>query len=267
MRYAVLGGGKRVRPLLVHAAGELVSARRGACSTAPACAVELIHAYSLVHDDLPCMDDDVLRRGKADRARGVRRGATRCWSAMRCRRWPSRRWRARRRRTGAGAPAVVGDDRRSWRVRPGSIGMAGGQAIDLASVGVALDRAALEDMHRRKTGAMLRASVRLGRAGRPSTLAAAQTRGARPLRRRDRAGVPGRRRRARRRERLRHAGQDRRQGRRSTTSRPTCRCWAWRARVRWRPSCSPRRTPPLEPFGDARAPAARTGRTDRAEKA
>ncbi len=158
MRYAALGGGKRVRPLLCHAAGALSGASSAALDAA-ACAVELIHAYSLVHDDMPCMDDDVLRRGKPtvhvqyDEATAL----------------------------------LVGDSLQSLaflllsehcdvaaetRVRmvsqlaiaSGSRGMAGGQAIDLASVGIALGVAELEFMHIHKTGALIRCAVRLGAA-------------------------------------------------------------------------------------------------------
>jgi farnesyl diphosphate synthase len=97
MRYAVLDGGKRLRPLLVLAASESVSegvaqAGRTAIDQAAlraACAVELIHAYSLVHDDMPCMDNDVLRRGKPTVHVQVWRGAARCWPEMPCRRWRS----------------------------------------------------------------------------------------------------------------------------------------------------------------------------------
>jgi farnesyl diphosphate synthase len=158
MRYAVLGGGKRVRPLLAHAAGELTGAPAAALESA-GCAVELIHAYSLVHDDLPCMDDDVLRRGKptvhvvygealamlvGDALQALAFGAV-AGAA------------------GEGVPAqAVVSMCAELADAAGSIGMAGGQAIDLASVGEALTQPALEDMHRRKTGAMLRASVRLG---------------------------------------------------------------------------------------------------------
>jgi farnesyl diphosphate synthase len=160
MRYAALGGGKRVRPLLAHAAGELTGAPPAALELA-GCAVELIHAYSLVHDDLPCMDDDVLRRGKptvhvvygealamlvGDALQALAFGAVAAAADR-----------------GVPAPAVV---RMCAELADaaGSIGMAGGQAIDLASVGEPLPQPALEDMHRRKTGAMLRASVRLGAA-------------------------------------------------------------------------------------------------------
>ena len=158
MRYAVLGGGKRVRPLLVHAAGELTDAPAPALALA-GCAVELIHAYSLVHDDLPCMDDDVLRRGKPTvhvafgEALAMLTGDALQALAFRAVGQVAAH--------GVRAEAVV---RMSLELADaaGSIGMAGGQAIDLAAVGTALDRPALEDMHRRKTGAMLRASVRLG---------------------------------------------------------------------------------------------------------
>lgn len=157
MRYSVLGGGKRVRPLLAFAAGE-------ACQADPArveivaCAVELIHAYSLVHDDMPCMDDDVLRRGKPT-----------CHVEF-----------------GEATALLVGDSLQSLAFEllatttlsntptqqlamikllahaSGSRGMAGGQAIDLASVGVALSLPELEFMHIHKTGALIRAAVLLG---------------------------------------------------------------------------------------------------------
>lgn len=157
MRYAVLGGGKRVRPLLVHAAGALFDAPPAALLRAAA-AVEMIHAYSLVHDDLPCMDDDALRRGKAtlhvqfDEATALLAG-----DALQ-----------------AQAFAVLGDAaaglapaRQLAMLRllahaAGSRGMCGGQAIDLASVGVSLTLGQLEQMHRLKTGALLHASVLLG---------------------------------------------------------------------------------------------------------
>ena len=153
MRYAVLGGGKRVRPLLVMAAGEALDAPRGALERA-ACAVELIHTYSLVHDDLPCMDDDALRRGRPtvhvvwDEATAMLVGdalqalAFEVLAATDC----------------PGTVAMIIELARA----AGSRGMAGGQAIDLAAVGTAMTREALEDMHTRKTGALLRASVRLG---------------------------------------------------------------------------------------------------------
>ncbi len=158
MRYAVLGGGKRVRPLLVHASGELCAAPRAALDCA-ACAVELIHAYSLVHDDMPCMDDDALRRGKPTvhvvygEALAMLVG-----DALQALAFEAL---AAANTAGASAGATVRMVAELARAA-GSLGMAGGQAIDLAAVGTRLDRTALEDMHRRKTGAMLGAGVRLG---------------------------------------------------------------------------------------------------------
>jgi farnesyl diphosphate synthase len=158
MRYAVLGGGKRVRPLLAHAAGELGGAPAAALDAA-GCAVELVHAYSLVHDDLPCMDDDALRRGKP--TVHVAYG-----EALAMLVGDALQALAFRAVVGAAAhgvaPAAVVRMTAELAEAAGSRGMAGGQAIDLAAVGAAPDRAALEDMHRRKTGAMLSASVRLG---------------------------------------------------------------------------------------------------------
>ncbi|WP_445144227.1 polyprenyl synthetase family protein [Dyella sp. Tek66A03] len=158
MRYAVLGGGKRLRPLLVYAAGRAFG-EVGSRLDAPACAVELIHAYSLVHDDLPAMDDDALRRGRPTchivfgeamailagdalqalafelLAHDVDQGVspTRCVEMLR----------------------VLGR-------ACGAEGMAGGQALDLAAVGRRLSLDELENMHACKTGALIRASVRLG---------------------------------------------------------------------------------------------------------
>ncbi|MFM1988165.1 MAG: hypothetical protein RJA99_1122 [Pseudomonadota bacterium] len=158
MRYAVLEGGKRVRPLLAHAAGELSDARPAALDAA-GCAVELIHAYSLVHDDLPCMDNDVLRRGKP--TVHVAYGEAPAMLVGDALQALAFRAVAEAGARGVAPEAVV---RMTLELADaaGSIGMAGGQAIDLGAVGAALDRPALEDMHRRKTGAMLRASVRLG---------------------------------------------------------------------------------------------------------
>ncbi len=156
MRYAVLDGGKRVRPLLAYAAGEAVHASPEAVDTVAA-AVELIHVYSLVHDDMPCMDDDVLRRGKPT-----------CHVAF-----------------GEDTALLVGDSLQSLAfalvagmgdvgaarqlemvkvlaVAAGSTGMAGGQVIDLESTGKALNLRELETMHRMKTGALIRAAVRMG---------------------------------------------------------------------------------------------------------
>jgi farnesyl diphosphate synthase len=158
MRYAVLGGGKRVRPLLAHAAGELTGAPPAALDRA-GCAVELIHAYSLVHDDMPCMDDDVLRRGKPT----VHVAYGEALAMLTGDALQALAFRAVAETAGHGVPADAAVRMTAELAdAAGSIGMAGGQAIDLAAVGLAPTRAALEDMHRRKTGAMLRASVRLG---------------------------------------------------------------------------------------------------------
>ncbi|HTH73736.1 MAG TPA: farnesyl diphosphate synthase [Trinickia sp.] len=156
MRYAVLGGGKRVRPLLVHAAGELTGARPEALEAASA-ALEMIHVYSLVHDDMPCMDDDALRRGKPtvhvqyDEATALLVG-----DALQSQAFVVLTDEAAL-DTRAQASLV-----RELAFASGSLGMAGGQAIDLASVGLTLTRSQLETMHRMKTGALLRASVRMG---------------------------------------------------------------------------------------------------------
>jgi farnesyl diphosphate synthase len=155
MRYAVLDGGKRVRPLLVYAAGELHEAERNALARAAA-AVEMIHAYSLVHDDMPCMDDDALRRGKPtvhvkyDEATALLVGdalQSQAFLAL-----------AEIEADAARSVAML----RLLAEASGSAGMCGGQAIDLASVGITLSLVELERMHRQKTGALLRASVLLG---------------------------------------------------------------------------------------------------------
>ena len=155
MRYAVLGGGKRVRPLLCHAAGELTGARADALDAA-ACSLEMIHVYSLVHDDMPCMDDDALRRGKPTvHVQYDEPTALLVGDALQSQAFIT-------------LTSDVLDAARQARlvrelaVASGSIGMAGGQAIDLASVGHALTREQLETMHRMKTGALLRAAVRMG---------------------------------------------------------------------------------------------------------
>jgi farnesyl diphosphate synthase len=156
MRYTTLGGGKRVRPLLVHAAGALFGADADALARA-ACAVEMIHVYSLVHDDMPCMDDDALRRGKPtvhvayDEATALLVG-----DALQAQAFD----------TLASAttvpPARLVRMLRLLAEAAGSSGMCGGQAIDLDSVGLSLGLAQLERMHQLKTGAMLRVSVLLG---------------------------------------------------------------------------------------------------------
>src|SRR5579864_72068 len=158
MRYAVLGGGKRVRPLLVFAAGEAVAAPDPSRLDAAACAVECIHAYSLVHDDLPCMDDDVLRRGKPtchvefDEATALLVGDSLQSLAFQL---------VAEHRLSDDAAAQL-EMVRILAAASGSRGMAGGQAIDLDSVGRQLALPELEHMHIHKTGALIRASVALG---------------------------------------------------------------------------------------------------------
>jgi len=155
MRYAAQGGGKRIRPLLVYAAGSLGDAKAQALDAA-AVAIECIHAYSLVHDDLPCMDDDDLRRGRPtvhkafDEATALLVGdalQTRAFEIL------------------ANAQCEV-DVRllmiSSLAAASGSRGMAGGQAIDLENVGKKLDLAGLKQMHAMKTGALLSCAVELG---------------------------------------------------------------------------------------------------------
>jgi geranylgeranyl pyrophosphate synthase len=162
-RYAVLGGGKRLRPLLVYCTGEALGL---AASTldAPAAAVELIHSYSLVHDDLPAMDDDDLRRGQPtthrafDEATAILAGdalQVLAFSLL-----------ARDRAAGVSSEArlkmiqILAD-------ASGTAGMAGGQSLDLSAVGRNLDLEELEAMHRLKTGALIRASVLLAAACAP----------------------------------------------------------------------------------------------------
>ena len=159
MRYAAQGGGKRIRPLLVYAAGQLGDTDHQQTETAldaAAVAIECIHAYSLVHDDLPCMDDDDLRRGRPtvhkafDEATALLVGdalQTRAFEIL--------------------ANAQCGVDVRLLMISAlaaasGSRGMAGGQAIDLESVGKKLDLAGLKQMHAMKTGALLSCAVELG---------------------------------------------------------------------------------------------------------
>ena len=157
MRYATMGGGKRVRALLAYAAGEFCGAQMEKVNV-PAAAVEIIHAFSLVHDDLPCMDDDDLRRGKP----------------------------TTHKQYGDAVALLVGDALQSLAFQlisqdkllksatqklkmlhilalaSGSRGMAGGQAIDIESIGIPLSRAELEHMHIQKTGALIRAAALLG---------------------------------------------------------------------------------------------------------
>ena len=159
MRYAVLDGGKRLRPLLCLAAARAIAGAQGSpAALRSACAVELIHAYSLVHDDMPCMDNDVLRRGKPTvhiafgQAQALLAGDALQALAF---------------------ELLTPDDAsvsldvqaqlcRALARAAGYHGMAGGQAIDLAHVGQAMGEAALRDMHKRKTGAMLEVSVHMG---------------------------------------------------------------------------------------------------------
>ena len=162
MRYAVLDGGKRLRPLLTLAACEAVQGHEAAALRA-GCAVELIHAYSLVHDDMPCMDNDVLRRGKptVHVAYGEAQ-ALLVGDALQ-----ALAFELLAPDTGEVPDALAALWCRQLAQAAGAQGMAGGQAVDLASVGLALDQAALEAMHRLKTGALLSASVAMGAATAP----------------------------------------------------------------------------------------------------
>jgi farnesyl diphosphate synthase len=158
MRYGVLDGGKRLRPLLVLAAAEAVEGDLPAALRA-ACAVELIHAYSLVHDDMPCMDNDVLRRGKPTvHVQFGQAQAMLAGDAMQALAFEVLT-------PDDGMPAPLQARLCGLLARSaGHAGMAGGQAIDLASIGKPLDERTLRDMHQRKTGALLQASVLMGAA-------------------------------------------------------------------------------------------------------
>jgi farnesyl diphosphate synthase len=159
MRYAAQGGGKRIRPLLVYAAGELgddFSEEKNTALDSAAVAIECIHAYSLVHDDLPCMDDDDLRRGRPtvhkayDEATALLVGdalQTRAFEVL-----------ANTQCDGDTRLAMIS----ALASASGSRGMAGGQAIDLESVGKKLDLTGLKQMHAMKTGALLSCSVQMG---------------------------------------------------------------------------------------------------------
>jgi len=176
MHYAVLGGGKRVRPLLAYAAAELAgdagTPRPGAGAHSVALAVEFVHVYSLIHDDLPCMDDDVLRRGKPtvhvayDEATAMLAGDALQAEAFRVL-----------------ADAPLAAELRAQLVSMlahavSTEGMCGGQAIDLAAVGRTLTIGELEQMHRMKTGALLAAAVRMGAAAAGADAATAAAAGA-----------------------------------------------------------------------------------------
>jgi farnesyl diphosphate synthase len=157
MRYAALGGGKRVRPLLAFAAGEVTRADVGRVAVAGA-AVELMHAYSLVHDDLPCMDDDVLRRGKpACHVEFDEPIALLAGDALQ-----SLAFQLLTEHRLTDDPTAQLEMVRLLAAAGGSRGMAGGQAIDLAAVGVTLSLPELEFMHIHKTGALIRAATLLG---------------------------------------------------------------------------------------------------------
>jgi len=163
MRYSVLGGGKRVRPALLFATARTLGIEEERVEAA-ACAIELVHVYSLVHDDLPAMDNDDLRRGRPtchkafDEATAILVGDGLQPLAFELL---------------ATDPALPADPAVRLRLiallaqASGSLGMAGGQAIDLAAQGKRLDIAQVEDMHSRKTGALIRASVLMGAACRP----------------------------------------------------------------------------------------------------
>jgi len=168
MRYGVLDGGKRVRPLLVLAACQAVGGLREAAMRA-ACAVELIHAYSLVHDDMPCMDNDVLRRGKPTvHVQFGEAQAMLAGDAMQALAFEVLTPTAADSQAfadGEGVPPTLQARLCGLLARAaGHAGMAGGQAIDLASIGKPLDEHTLRDMHHRKTGALLQASVLMGAA-------------------------------------------------------------------------------------------------------
>ncbi|MGH8458821.1 MAG: polyprenyl synthetase family protein, partial [Nevskiales bacterium] len=157
MRYSVLGGGKRMRPTLLYATGEVLHIPPERLD-GPAAAVEMIHAYSLVHDDLPAMDNDDLRRGRPtchkafDDATAILAGDALQALAFRVLAWDS--------------AMAVSDGQRIAMIRLladacGSLGMAGGQAIDLSATGRRLSVPEVEEMHRLKTGALIHASVML----------------------------------------------------------------------------------------------------------
>ncbi len=168
MRYAVLGGGKRVRPVLVYATGAALGAPLDTLD-GPASALELIHVYSLVHDDLPAMDDDDLRRGKPTCHRSYDEAtALLVGDALQ-----ALAFYILAHDSAMQAPAALRLSMvEQLALAAGSRGMCGGQAIDLAAVGQQLDIAQLEDMHIHKTGALIRAAVRLGALSAPDTDAA-----------------------------------------------------------------------------------------------
>ena len=158
MRYSVLGDGKRIRPVLLYATGKAFGLGLDALD-GPACAVEIIHAYSLIHDDLPSMDNDDLRRGRPtchkeyDEATAILAGdALQALAFHIIAHDPKIKANSQQRLSMIETLAIAS----------GSRGMAGGQALDLASVGKSLNIAELENMHIHKTGALIRASAALG---------------------------------------------------------------------------------------------------------
>lgn len=164
MRYAVLGGGKRVRPVLVYATGAALGVKLSKLD-GPACAVEMIHAYSLVHDDLPAMDDDELRRGRPtchiayDEATAILAGDGLLTMAFEV--------------LASDESMGVSPEQRIRMVQElatasGNRGMVGGQAIDIAAEGQQLSLEQLKNMHAHKTGALIRAAVRLGALSSPT---------------------------------------------------------------------------------------------------
>lgn len=160
MRYSIMGGGKRVRALLCYAAAELCGTDASATDAA-ACAVEMIHAYSLVHDDMPCMDNDDLRRGKPschkqyDDATALLVGDALQSLAFDVLSTPTLCTNANQQISMLNILAKAS----------GSLGMAGGQAIDLAAIGKSLTQSELETMHKLKTGALIQAAALLGASG------------------------------------------------------------------------------------------------------
>ena len=164
MRYAVLGGGKRLRPILAYAAGVAVGAELDVLD-APACALECIHAYSLIHDDLPAMDDDDLRHGQPSCHKAYGEAlAILAGDALQ-----ALAFQILAQDTSLNVPPAVRLRMLGVLIQAaGSRGMVGGQAIDLAAVGRMLTLAELENMHIHKTGALIRASVLLGALSQPA---------------------------------------------------------------------------------------------------
>nr|VFJ76100.1 MAG: farnesyl diphosphate synthase [Candidatus Kentron sp. FM]VFJ76758.1 MAG: farnesyl diphosphate synthase [Candidatus Kentron sp. FM]VFK23599.1 MAG: farnesyl diphosphate synthase [Candidatus Kentron sp. FM] len=164
MRYSTLGGGKRIRAILVYCAGNVVGALPETLD-GPACAVELIHAYSLIHDDLPAMDDDDLRRGQPschrrfDEATAILAGDALQSLAFQL--------LSRQAGSGEAEPGQKIEMLRTLALACGSRGMAGGQVLDLEAETKTLNLAELENLHIHKTGALIRASVRMGGLAKP----------------------------------------------------------------------------------------------------